>query len=550
MANFLPHSDNLLHFYDYRSYEDGANTWKNELKDNNYEIDSLTTQYYIKKELILCNNSLTSEEKQQALHNLQKEYYEESNGLIYIALQKYKDLTLNGASYNAENNAIYLPQKTGYGYVQTELGNTATMYAVVKFLPVKNFNGTTWGITVCSNSSSNRLYYGQDASTYQYCCSIGSTSTTLTDLSLDWGVLCLTVKNGVQKFYLNGKLVATFFKENNYNLKWACINNGTTDNNKPPISSPYSTDMYVKSIAIFNCFQEDIDVIENSEELAIRYKLKSNDKIRLSGTDAVISSYIMNYNQERIQTLENLKNNYIEGVQFGDKNLIIQEGQVQKTFNDNGLIGYFDLSSLDIENQIWYNQILGQNNIPLLNKEKAYIEDNALKAVGDGIGDFICKTCPKVIYMVLKKDTFDDNKCILHTKQSSPYCSIWDNSHGYQLALGGSPYIQSQVNTGEYICLTICFLSRVQTNTDGALNNICGAELFVNGAQAGILTDKNFITQFLGTISFLRKISTSNTYSNQCIQPTFLRFIGLGTEELPIEDIIFNSKFLVNKYIL
>ena len=156
----------------------------------------------------------------------------------------------------------------------------------------------------------------------------------------------------------------------------------------------------------------------------------------------------------------------------------------------------------------------------------------------------------KVIYIVLKKDTFDDNKCILHTKQSSPYCSIWDNSHGYQLALGGTPYIQSQVKTGEYICLTICFLSEVQTNTDGALNNICGVELFVNGVQAGILTDKNFITQFLGTISFLREITTSNTYSNQSIQPTFLTFIGLGIEELPIEDIIFNSKFLVNKYIL
>ena len=494
MVNLLPHRDNLLHFYDYHSYQDGVQVWKNELKDN-------------------------------------------------------KDFILNGSSYDIDNDAIYLPQTTGYGYVATELGNAATMYAVVKFLKVKNFSGSTWGITVCSNSSSNRLYYGQDASNYNYICSNGSNSSTLESSTLDWAVICFTVKNGIQKFYLNGKLVCTFYQEKNYNLKWACLNNGTTNNDKPPVSSPFSTGMYVRAIAVFNCFQNDIDIIENSEQLAVQYKLKANDKIRLSGTDAVISSYIMNYNQERIKTLESFKNNYIEGVQFGDKNLIIQEGQVQKTFNNNGLIGYFDLSSLDIENQVWNNQILGQNNIPLLNKEKAYIEDNALKAVGDGIGDFICKTCPKVIYIVLKKDTFDDNKCILQTKQSSPYCSIWDNSHGYQLALGGTPYIQSQVKTGEYICLTICFLSGVQTDTDGALNDICGTELLVNGVYAGTVTNKNFIKNFLGTISFLRKISTSNTYSNQCIQPTFLRFIGLGIDELPIEDIIFNSKFLVNKYI-
>ena len=113
MVNLLPHRDNLLHFYDYHSYQDGVQIWKNELKDN-------------------------------------------------------KDFILNGSSYDTENDAIYLPQTTGYGYVATELGNAATMYAVVKFLKVKNFSGSTWGITVCSNSSSNRLYYGQDASNYNY----------------------------------------------------------------------------------------------------------------------------------------------------------------------------------------------------------------------------------------------------------------------------------------------------------------------------------------------------------------------------------------------
>ena len=82
----------------------------------------------------------------------------------------------------------------------------------------------------------------------------------------------------------------------------------------------------------------------------------------------------------------------------------------------NGIIGYFDYNSVDIENNIWGNLINNEVDIILNNP---VIEDNSLYATSDTINNFLNDNEPYVFYIIVKKTDVENLFCLLDIKRTT-----------------------------------------------------------------------------------------------------------------------------------
>lgn len=69
-------------------------------------------------------------------------------------------------------------------------------------------------------------------------------------------------------------------------------------------------------------------------------------------------------------------------------------------FNKFGIVGYFDISSLDLDNKVWINQIDNTNNLTL--PSGGILSNNALRLEGYQRGEFKYNIEPYTFYCIFK----------------------------------------------------------------------------------------------------------------------------------------------------
>ena len=211
------------------------------------------------------------------------------------------------------------------------------------------------------------------------------------------------------------------------------------------------------------------------------------------------------------------------------------------TFCYDGIVGFFDTASVDISNGIWQNGIDGYNDITL---NGGAIEDNSLKAVGGDIGDFATADTPKVIYIVVKKDEQEVDSCIIgigrNANNNSYGFSLWLTGENYVCSQSGAPYINDYTaELGKYHCIAIACQSTIDSKNGN------GIMFFVDGNLAGFLSG-HLYGDYAGFVSMLREYCKSYMYL--CENDTFIRSIAIGTQEHSVQQILQNSKYLMQKY--
>lgn len=262
MSDLLPFTDGLTHYFDYNDYVSESTAWSNKSSGGN--------------------------------------------------------LVVTGGTIDTENKCVKLPQTTGYAYCPYNIGNSCTVYAVVKGDKPTWSSGTTWGIAVCGASDSYRVFCGQTTSTNLwefYTPGVKSTGISASE----WHVMAFSVANGVQKIYFDGELVATTTTTKDFALKGLYINNGAFNGNSLSGTSPYSATMYLRGIVLCTTNHTADQIKSNSNQLAVDFGLKEAEKdLRLTGTDAVAIAYAIAKNIEAMQALEDMKKAYREGIVDGD----------------------------------------------------------------------------------------------------------------------------------------------------------------------------------------------------------------------------------------
>ena len=300
-------------------------------------------------------------------------------------------------------------------------------------------------------------------------------------------------------------------------------------------------DVNIKMIAFGTSYHTPQQIEENIAFLLDDKNIKTQS--RLSGADAVLQSYIMSYNKKQSYILNELSNNYINGVKYSNSAAIID--YQNNIFQDNGIVGYFDTTSIDLENKIWYNQKDSTNNITFTD---AAIVDEGLQRIVENIGDFSCAIQPRVFYLICKKDEHDDDKCMISASTSKSLTSssftLWQAPNTmYTQSQSGAPYIRApETDITKYNLLVMAAYEGVDSKNDN------GISFFVNGKMLGFLKGHIF-NNYSGKVGILKDLASTNSVgSDFIIKPTCLKFIAIGTEEHSPEQIIENSKFLMNKY--
>ena len=223
---------------------------------------------------------------------------------------------------------------------------------------------------------------------------------------------------------------------------------------------------------------------------------------------------------------------------FLNRQIIVEGGSDTTSFDYTNITHYFDLNSLDLENNQWLNT-LGTDYFSL---KDGFIEDNALKIIPGGYGEISCPL-PNTIYIIVKKFSTTGDECIIGkgcTRSSSSYGFglFLDSKTGYHLSITSSPYVETERDDNYHVFALSGFLN---LNTNGTK----AIMMFKDGILQGFLT--GFQTgNYAGFITLNRVYYGGYSYPG--IQDTYIKMVALGSEQT-IEQIVSNSKYLYNKYI-
>ena len=211
----------------------------------------------------------------------------------------------------------------------------------------------------------------------------------------------------------------------------------------------------------------------------------------------------------------------------------------------NGIIGYFDYNSVDIENNIWENLINNEVDIILNNPA---IEDNSLYATSNTINNFVNDNQPYVFYIIVKKTDIEDLFCLLDIKRTATDANkdfgiIVSKNNGCEISIQGENNFKLGTHFKDYECIAIARISNIDQQSTNAIG------IFQNGKFIGTLNNAIY-GDYGKEISFLKQYDvTTSSYINLISNYIYIRALVIGELEQSVNEIIENSKFLMNKYI-
>lgn len=210
----------------------------------------------------------------------------------------------------------------------------------------------------------------------------------------------------------------------------------------------------------------------------------------------------------------------------------------------NGIIGYFDYNSVDIENNIWENLINNEVDIILNNPA---IEDNSLYATSNTINNFLNDNQPYVFYIIVKKTDVENLFCLLDIKRTTADANkdfgiIVSKNNGCEISIQGENNFKLGTHFKDYECIAIARISNIDQQSTNAIG------IFQNGKFIGTLNNAIY-GDYGKEISFLKQYDvTTSSYINLISNYIYIRALVIGELEQSVNEIIENSKFLMNKY--
>lgn len=202
-----------------------------------------------------------------------------------------------------------------------------------------------------------------------------------------------------------------------------------------------------------------------------------------------------------------------------------------------GITGYFDVSSLDLDNGKWINNLAGGVDMTLTG---GTLSDGALMLASGQYGLCSCGE-PDVIYALLKKPANDNDRCLFsraRNSNSSGYdLSLWsETTAGANMLFGcmSAPYVNLNVSA-EYHVLATAYMSSVNT----AKTNM--ALIYVDGKLIGIRPNV-YRGQAYGIAINAHKAGADVSYI--CTSATYFKAVACGSNTN--SDIIYqNSMYLL-----
>ena len=210
----------------------------------------------------------------------------------------------------------------------------------------------------------------------------------------------------------------------------------------------------------------------------------------------------------------------------------------------NGIIGYFDYNSVNIENNIWKNLINNEVDIILNNPA---IEDNSLYATSNTINNFLNDNEPYVFYIIVKKTDVEDLFCLLDIKRTTTdankdFSIIVSKNNGCEISIQDENNFKLGTHFKDYECIAIARISNIDQQSTNAIG------IFQNGKFIGTLNNAIY-GDYGKEISFLKQYDvTTSSYINLISNHIYIRALVIGELEQSVNEIIENSKFLMNKY--
>ena len=222
---------------------------------------------------------------------------------------------------------------------------------------------------------------------------------------------------------------------------------------------------------------------------------------------------------------------------------IIQEAKDKLPYHKN-IIGWFDSTTLDNTINLWKNKIDLQASIKLNNQID--IEKNSLKFIGGDLDDFACSE-PKTIYLICKTSSITTDACLIGLKRQTltdyTNFSIFETtSQDFKISQQGDKNILIAKPISDYCCIAITRTSNINSSNEN------GILIFIDGFFAGTLTG-NIYGNYNGAITLLRAYDpVNNNYTDILNSPIWIKTLICSNAEHSVNEIIENSKFLMNKY--
>jgi hypothetical protein len=208
-------------------------------------------------------------------------------------------------------------------------------------------------------------------------------------------------------------------------------------------------------------------------------------------------------------------------------------------FDYTDITAYFDVSSIDLNNNVWNNTILSGVNMDITGTYS--IEDGGVKLNGGAYGLCSCGE-PDVIYVVLKKPTNDNDMCLFgraRNSNTSGYdMSLWsETTAGANMLLSCSemPYVNLNVDT-DYHVFAVVFSSNVNTDNTNMVS------IYMDGKLMGIRPNTSHGRSYGISIN-ARKAGTD--VARPCTSPTYFKAVACGTK-VDSDTIYKNSMYLLN----
>lgn len=211
---------------------------------------------------------------------------------------------------------------------------------------------------------------------------------------------------------------------------------------------------------------------------------------------------------------------------------------------NKGIIGWFDYSSIDIENNIWKNLI---NNEICISLNNPVIKDDSLYATANTIGNFLNSNEPYVYYAIIKKEDIEDLFCLLGIKRTTSDANkdfriMISKDNGCEISIASENNFKLGTHFKDCECIAIARINNINQQSNNAVG------IFKNGEFIGILNDALY-GDYGGEISFLRQYDvTTSSYINSISNNIYIKTLVIGEKEQSINEVIENSKFLMNKY--
>lgn len=256
--------------------------------------------------------------------------------------------------YDAEvgENYVFFPQKKGRGYIPENIGNNFTFYAIVKTDAATHFSGACWGIAMCGESSSYRVWAGYSTSSNLYCLGNGNGYPNAAETGSDWHCIAVSANNGQQCLYVDGKLAVGTDIARDYAITGFYINTGKY-NGAVPSADTYSLNMYLKYIGYATENHSAAQIKLNTDWLLIQYGFKNAPlDSKMSGADAAAIAWCMKYNIEQTKNIKAQIKAYRKGLSKGagvfepwetdDTEIEFDVGEDEKGASD---VGYVDFKN-------------------------------------------------------------------------------------------------------------------------------------------------------------------------------------------------------------